>query len=596
MTNIPYKKEEVDHKLEIIKYRGPDHKGILKCNDITLGHLRLAILDIDSRSNQPFAFKHLRIVFNGEIYNFEDVKKDLIELNYSFNTTSDTEVLLSAYDAWGKEMLDKINGMFAFAIYDLTKNEVFCARDRLGVKPFYYRWNKGKFEICSQLQPLIHKNSEVSKKAVSIFLDCGYVPSPFSIIKDVEKLPPGKFLVIDLNNQTKKVRTYWDLKKTKIRDLNFDQAKTELVDLLKDAIKIRLQSDVELGTFLSGGIDSALVTAIASEISKDKINTFTIGFEDSAYDESKVAEQFADILGTNHTTTFCKGSEILDLISRFQEVYDEPFADSSSLPSLLLNKITKNFVTVAISGDGGDESFIGYNHFQTVEKFIKLSRIPYGMRRILALLPLPKKIKHIIRLKSKFDFIERIFIGNQKLNKKKSKDWIQEHYSSYKTLSNSAIQQTADLNIKLWLENDSNVKVDRASMASSVEVRSPFLDYRIVEFARDLPQSFKYKDDKRKIILKEVLKDYIPENIFNQPKKGFSVPMSNWLRNELKEEVLHTLKNERLKDLNVINFDKYESMVTAHLANKNNYANEIWTVCVLSLWLDNFYKLKNGYS
>src|SRR5690554_141817 len=572
LTNIPFQEEEVKTKLEKIKYRGPDYTGVLKKDCVTLGHLRLAILDLDQRSNQPFQYNNLTIVYNGEIYNFKDIREELEDLGYSFQTTSDTEVLIKGYDAWGEQILDKLNGMFAFVVYDSNKQEVFCARDRLGVKPFYYYWKDGQFEICSQLQPLMNEESKVSSESVSIYLSTGYVPSPFSILEDVYKLQPGCSLSIDLKKKSKEIKKYWDLEEVEILDVTYDEAKDRVETLLKDAVKIRMQADVPLGTFLSGGIDSALVTALAAEMSSEKIKTFTIGFDDPKYDESKVAEKFASILGTEHTTTTCKVEDVLELIPKLIEVYDEPFADSSALPSLLLNKKTKQHVTVALSGDGGDESFIGYNHFRTILKFKKLEQIPFVFRKTISkLLPKSNKYKNILSCKNENQFIERIFAKNIQLS------WINNHYWQYLNLSNHSLQKAADLNIKLWLENDSNVKVDRASMAYSVEIRSPFLDYRIVELARRLPMSFKFGENKTKRILRDVLSNYIPEEVFNLPKSGFSIPLDKWIKNELRDEIENNITIKSFVSIN-----DFEQIYNG-LDFKNNTIK--WRLYMLSKWL-----------
>ena len=572
LTNIPFQEEEVKTKLEKIKYRGPDYTGVLKKDCVTLGHLRLAILDLDQRSNQPFQYNNLTIVYNGEIYNFKDIREELEDLGYSFQTTSDTEVLIKGYDAWGEQILDKLNGMFAFVVYDSNKQEVFCARDRLGVKPFYYYWKDAQFEICSQLQPLMNEESKVSSESVSIYLSTGYVPSPFSILEDVYKLQPGCILTIDLKKKSKEIKKYWDLEEVEILDISYDEAKDRVETLLKDAVKIRMQADVPLGTFLSGGIDSVLVTALAAEMSSKKIKTFTIGFDDPKYDESKVAEKFASILGTEHTTTICKVEDVLELIPKLIEVYDEPFADSSALPSLLLNKKTKQHVTVALSGDGGDESFIGYNHFRTILKFKKLEQIPFVFRKTISkLLPKSNKYKNILSCKNENQFIERIFAKNIQLS------WFNNHYWQYLNLSNHSLQKAADLNIKLWLENDSNVKVDRASMAYSVEIRSPFLDYRIVELARRLPMSFKFGENKTKRILRDVLSNYIPEEVFNLPKSGFSIPLDKWIKNELRDEIENNITIKSFVSIN-----DFEQIYNG-LDFKNNTIK--WRLYMLSKWL-----------
>ncbi|CAA9203393.1 asparagine synthase (glutamine-hydrolyzing) [Flavobacterium collinsii] len=593
ITNIPFAEEEVKQKLESIKYRGPDHTGIKKIDDLIFGHLRLSILDLDVRSNQPMQFEGYTIVFNGEIYNFGDIKSELEFLGYKFDTTGDTEVLLKGYKEWGKAVVSKLNGMFAFAIYNKIDRTIFCARDRFGVKPFYYSWNNEQFEICSQLRPIC-ENRELNQEAVSMYLDCTYIPSPFTIYKDVFKLPPGKTLEINLNSQTLEISEYWNLDTPVSSNLSYDQAKSKLHDLLKDAVKIRLQSDVPFGSFLSGGIDSALISGIAAKVSKEQVKTFSIGFEDPKYDESKIAAQYAEIINSKHKETICKAEDILEMIPKLIQVYDEPFGDSSALPSLLLNKVTKQYVTMALSGDGGDESFLGYNHFDWVAKFKHLIKTPFGIRIIASkmlwsnvLKSKTEPIKRILNIKSKNEFIAGIFVGYNSIVKKRNLDWL-SHYSGYKFWSKDLFQSTADLNIKLWLENDSNVKVDRASMAYSVEVRSPFLDYRIVEFARTLPISYRYQKGKKKRILRDILKEYIPEEIFDQPKKGFAVPIGTWIREELREEFESNLSDDFLNHVPNLNVPKFKKMFQDHLASKADYSSYIWRVYVLSKWYQEF--------
>lgn len=594
ITNRHYQKEEIQNKLKQIDFRGPNNLGVEKINNISLGHLRLSILDIDKRSNQPYQFNDLFITFNGEIYNFESIREELIILGYSFDTTSDTEVLIKGYSVWGKDLLDKLNGMFAFAIYDSTKEEIFCARDRLGVKPFYYYWKDGNFEICSQLEPLIEKDSKISEEAISIYLDCGYVPSPYSIIENIYKLSPGNYMVIDLGEKKKIIREYWNLKPVVTRDISYEKAKEELHELLKDAVKIRMQSDVPLGAFLSGGIDSSLVAAIASKISKKPVNTFTIGFEDPKYDESKVAQQFAKIIGSVHNETLCRPEDILNMLPTLVKVYDEPFADSSALPSLLLNSVTKQYATVALSGDGGDESFLGYTHFDLLNKFEKIERIPFFIRSVLSWFPWhklfkgrPETIKGILKSKKSDDFMWNTFSGNDTLQKKKNNSW-KKNYGGYKKWANDSLQRMADLNIKLWLENDSNVKVDRASMAFSVEVRSPFLDYRIVEFARTLPIKYRYDGKVKKKIVRDILSEYIPEEVFNQPKRGFAVPLDQWLRNDLKQDVLEKLNDDFLNQIPNLDIEKFKSKMDLFFIGKYNYSYLVWRLYVLSLWYNKY--------
>lgn len=593
LTNIPFEECVVKEKLESISFRGPDFTGIDRIENLTFGHLRLSILDLDPRSNQPMKDENLTIVFNGEIYNYIEIKKELIELGYNFKTKSDTEVLLLGFKHWGKSILEKINGMFAFSIYDATTNKLFSARDRIGVKPFYYYWNGSELEICSQIRPML-KGKKLNEDSISMFLDCMFIPSPYTIAKDIFKLPPGNYMEIDFNSNELIVKEYWNLKQVKIKDITYEDAKQELHELLIDAVKIRLQSDVPIGSFLSGGIDSALVSSIAAKVSPTQINTFSIGFDDPKYDESKIAETYAEIINSNHKTTICNPDDVLNLIPELVNVYDEPFADSSALPSLLLNKVTKQYVTVALSGDGGDESFIGYPYFDSLVKNKKIIDIPYPIRKFLShslFLKLFKLNSHRIRnaltTKTRNDFIENIFSRKGLLLKKKNQSWM-KHYQGYKKWSTIFLQKAADLNIKLWLENDSNVKVDRASMAYSVEVRSPFLDYRVIEFARTLPMKYRYEEGRQKKILRDILKEYIPEEVFDQPKRGFAVPIGNWMRNELRDEFITALNDDFLNKVPNLNVEKFKIMLDEHMSGKQKHTPNIWKIFVLSKWYDEF--------
>ncbi|EFK59782.1 asparagine synthase (glutamine-hydrolyzing) [Sphingobacterium spiritivorum] len=595
LTNFSCKEEQVRKKLNSISFRGPDNLQINKVKEIILGHLRLAILDLDKRSNQPYSFEQFHIVFNGEIYNFKDIREELISCGFSFETTSDTEVLIKGYAYWGKEFVSRLNGMFAFAIYDEVKGEIFCARDRLGVKPFFYYWKDGAYEICSQLRPLVNKNLQISKEAVSIYLDCGYIPSPLTIFEDVFKLQPGHTLSIDLNNKTKKIEKYWDLKEVETTTLTYGEAKEQLHALIINAVKIRMQADVPLGSFLSGGIDSALVSAIAAKHSSVPINTFTIAFEDPKYDESKIAQQYASIIGSNHKETLCNPEQILQMLKDFTKVYDEPFADSSALPSLLLNKITKDDVTVALSGDGGDESFIGYWHLMLVDKFKKVAGIPFTIRKALSKIPYhiilgtrPETLKGFLSSKDENELIVKIFTSFDSLNLKKDYTWVDKYYPQFRKLSKEPLQRAADFNIKLWLENDSNVKVDRASMAFSVESRSPFLDYRIIEFARTLPISYRFKNGVTKRIIRDILKEYIPEEVFTQPKKGFAIPLNAWIRGELKDDILSKLNDAFLHSVPNLDVLKFKKQLGEHLENKYDYSFSIWKLYILALWCEEF--------
>ena len=593
LTNIPLEKEKLEVKLEAISHRGPDFTGTHQQDDLIFGHTRLSILDLDPRSNQPMIHENLVLVFNGEIYNYQTIKTELQELGETFSTQSDTEVLLLGYKRWGKALVPKLNGMFAFSIYDREKREVFSARDRLGVKPFYYSWDNGVFEICSQINPL-SEGKTIDQQAIEIYLQTGYIPSPWSIYKEVKKLKPGFTMTIRLTEQKIEFEQYWELRSPQPTKLSYQEAKEELHELLKDAVKIRLQSDVPYGSFLSGGIDSALVSAIANNAENGNLRTFTIGFDNPEYDESTLARKFSKIIQSNHRETICSAKDLIELLPTFFKTYGEPFADSSAIPSLLLNKTTKSEVTVVLSGDGGDESFLGYNHFEWLIKVLPFFKIPYFFRNLLGtLVPFQwfgkraEGIQEILKYKTINNFIEGIFTGfGPLLAEYKNVGWLKE-FKLFKILSDKPLQRAADLNIKLWLENDSNVKVDRASMAYGVEVRSPFLDYRVIEFARTLPTSYRFHNGKRKRILRDILNEYIPESVFDVPKKGFSIPIAEWMRNELKEDIQFHLNDDFLQSINGLNVKRVKKFMRLHFANERDYSAYIWRIYVLSKWFKN---------
>jgi asparagine synthase (glutamine-hydrolysing) len=595
ITNLDLKKDSILNKINKIKFRGPDNTGYTKIGKISVAHLRLSIIDLDKRSNQPFYYDGLYLTYNGEVYNYKEIRSELISLGYNFKTKSDTEVILISYHKWGRKMLDKMNGMFSFSIYDSNKNIIFSARDRLGVKPFYYKFNNGKFEISSQISPLENNSLTINNIAISAYLKTGYIPSPLSIFNEINKLSPGCYMIIDLKSNKLSIKKYWDLTKINQVKISYDEALNELEKLITDSVKIRLNSDVPMGTFLSGGIDSALITSIASKISNKKINTFTIGFEETRYDESKLAKKYSKILNTHHKKFLCKSSDLVDLIPDLNKFYDEPFADSSAIPSMFLNKKAKNDVTVVLSGDGGDESFFGYNHFFISKWVFIIFKFPYRIRKaLLNVIPFKtlsfffKKDKRVLKeifiLKDIRSYIKRIFISKP-LYLNDNISWF-NNYKSIFNFSNNIFQNIADLNIKLWLENDSNVKVDRSSMAYSVEVRSPFLDYRIIEFARSLPMDYRYSSIKRKKLLKDILKKYIPEQIFDIPKKGFSVPIKEWSRNQLKNEIKKKLNKKNLKKISGINIKKFQELMEEHFDGSLDFSLSIWRVYVLILWFD----------
>ena len=444
--------------------------------------------------------------------------------------------------------------------------------------------------MCSQIKPIAHgKNFNLDEDAISMYLDCKFIPTPYTIYKETKKLESGHYFQYSLADHTFEKFSYWDLREIERFAGTYEKAKLHLKSLLDDAVKIRLFSDVPLGSFLSGGVDSALVTAVASKLNKEPINTFTIGFEDEAFDESKVAEEYARILNTNHKTLICSAEDILNNLPTLLKVYDEPFADNSALPSLLLNSMTKKHVTVALSGDGGDESFLGYNHFESLLKNRWVMSMPHFLRKIFALVlsivhSPNSRIVNALSVAKKYEYLERIFSRMGLLLAQKKNNWL-KGFDKYRTLSNDFIQQAADLNIKLWLDGDSNVKVDRASMAYAVEVRSPFLDYRIVEFARTLPLEYRIQLGNKKRILKDLLGEHLPPEIFNLPKKGFSMPLESWLRNELRNDVEVSIDDKFLGKIPNLNVPYCKKILDEHLNKGKNHTESIWKLYILAKWV-----------
>jgi asparagine synthase (glutamine-hydrolysing) len=604
-TTIKYSESQVIDKLKRTAFRGPDQMGVKKINTdndnfVTFGHNRLSIIDLDPRSNQPFSYNDtVHLVFNGEIFNFQELKRTLQKLGYIFNTTSDTEVICAAYLEYGENCVSHFNGMFAFVIYDVKNQLLFGARDRLGQKPFYYYHNGKDFEFASQLSSiqLHHENLTISSKSINYFLEWGVVPDPHSIFNEISKLKAGYCFNFNLNTGELNKRQYWDIDfdaKTKFTG-SFQDAKVQLDELLSDAVKIRLFADVPVGVFLSGGVDSSLITALATKTSSTKAKTFSVKFNEKGFDESQFAQQVAEHLQTDHHVIECNYKEGIDLIQNFSHYYDEPFADASAIPSMLLSKYTRQHVTVALSGDAGDENFIGYHRYNWVRYMSQIYKLPKPIRLLAAstLNIIPHyKLKTIGRV-----------INNSSLNNAylstmygSAPTWIKNDFSYHSDFdelkylfhnSKNIYERISDFDIKTYLNWEINTKVDRASMAYSLEVRAPLQDYRIVKFARSLPTDYKYHNGTMKYILKELLYDYVPKHIFDRPKSGFTMPFKEWFKKDLKEFVLDELNDDALKSIPSIDVGKVKFMIKQHMDGSWNRYPLIWKLLVLKQWLNN---------
>lgn len=595
-TTINYNDKSIlDSKLTTMLQRGPDFGTYQKiAENLAFGHRRLAIVDLDHRSNQPFTYKDISIVFNGEIYNFLELKEQLIKLGYQFETTSDTEVLCAAYLEYGEDCVDYLNGMFAFVVYDPKKNILFGARDRLGKKPFYYLLNDNDFEFASKLSAIeVGKELEIDYESLNRYLYWNYIPEPYTPYKNVYKLPSATCFTYNLSSKSFHTKLYWDLvKENNLEYKDFDVAKDKLKTLLLDAVNIRMISDVPLGIFLSGGVDSSLVAAMAQSSNNTPIKTFSVKFNEKGFDESAYAKQVAESLGTDHTEIECSYEEGIDLIKNFSKYYDEPFADSSAIPSLLLSKHTKSNVTVALSGDGGDETFLGYNIYDIIQKRQKIYKLPKFFRNSLAaiLKTLPfyrtKLIADAIRLSG----IRNLYLSfyntiNTKWILKPERNPVYVGYLFNK--DKSLMEAISDFDTKAFLNGDCITKVERASMAFSLEVRSPLMDYRVIEFARKIPTSFKYGvDGTKKNILKAILYDYIPKELFDRKKAGFSMPLGIWFRTVLKNFLMDSFKEGNLKLVEgLIDTEEFMKIVKQHLDGKWDHTPRIWKILVLINWL-----------
>ena len=546
---------------DAIAYRGPDAEGFFedKENEVYLGHRRLSIVDL-SGGAQPMRDidDEYVITFNGEIYNHEEIRTELIKKGHRFLTkNSDTETLLEAYKAFGKEMLSRLNGMFAFAIYDKKKKEIFIARDRFGKKPVFYSFQNDTFIFGSELNALVkhpYFHFNVSRKALQKYFAYGYIPSPNSLYEQVYKLPGGHFIVFDLKQRNIAIRQWWNFEIEPFQQIPKNPEKIwseELIDLLQKAIKRRLMAEVPLGFFLSGGIDSSALVALSSGfLSQNKLNTFSIGFTEKSFDESLYAQMVANRYQTNHTTETLDLEKALALLPGIVNSLDEPMGDSSLLPTFLLSQLTRKYVTVALGGDGADELFCGYDPFKALNK-AKLyeSCVPKPMHKAISFLmarmpvshrnmSLDFKIKRTLRgLNYPDKFWNAVWMGPlapHEINELFEEELEMEDVYSEAIVAwegckqKNILDKATEFYVKLYLQDDILVKVDRASMLNSLEVRAPFLDIDLVNFIRKIPVEYKFRNSESKYILKKALEPYLSKEILYRKKKGFGVPVGKW--------------------------------------------------------------------
>lgn len=603
-----FTEKELHLMTDAIKYRGPDAEGHFMDDTVGLGHRRLSIIDLSVTANQPMLSTCGRyvIVFNGEVYNFKEIAKELKVKKPSLHlkTTSDTEVILEAFVHWGEGFVNKLNGMYAFAIYDKETKVLFIARDRMGIKPLYYYWDGDSFLFTSELKALKELHSKIKLtlniSAINEFLHLGYIPEPHSIYLNIQKFPSGSYARVEAGKAT--FTKYWKPEDRIERNVTSDYsiAKDELKGLIESSVKYRMISDVPFGTFLSGGIDSSLVTAVAQNNSSVPVNTFSIGFKDATHNESSYAKSVADQLGTNHHELMIDEKEAIDLVQQLNSIYDEPYADSSAIPTLLVSKLARQYVKMTLSGDGGDELFMGYGAYRWAKRLS--NPLFSGVRKPVAMAfsalgSRYKRIGQLLNYQEATTLKSHIFSQEQCLfSRIEIKTLMNTGFASDISLAEheepfnrrlTAAEKQALFDLNYYLKDDLLVKVDRATMHHSLETRVPLLDFRIVEFALNLSPSLKMNGSMSKYMLKEVLYDYLPEELFDRPKQGFSVPLAKWLRGELKFLIDDYLSETLIRKHGIVNYQAVQVIKEQFLVKNIDYLyNRIWLLIVLHKWLE----------
>ena len=616
-----------------LRYRGPDDQGIWTDEEsgIALGHRRLSIIDLSKHGHQPMqsACGRFITVFNGEIYNFRELSKILEKAGHTFRGHSDTEVLLAAIVEWGvKKAIQQFNGMFAIAIWDRQERQLYLARDRMGEKPLYYGWVGNVFMFASELKAFhACKNFSpaVNRHALTLYFRYKYIPYPYSIYDGIYKLIPGSIQTISAENKTMSApQTYWSLSQLAENGLadSFTDSEQHVVDdferVLGDAVQMRMISDVPLGAFLSGGIDSSSVVALMQSRSNRPVETFSIGFNEADYDEAIYAKSVAKHLGTSHTELYVTASEAMDIIPLLAQMYDEPFADFSQIPTHLVAQLARKKVTVALSGDGGDELFAGYwRHFMATRIWNTSQNSPRFMRHlfsngITSLSPgcwdkLRQSVKLLLPEKlQNFPVGDRAYKLAGILRSDTQEDMYRSLVSDWVNPEQLVINgrepqlesmdgidglQSSDFrNCMMYLDSmnylpgDILTKVDRATMAVSLEARVPFLDPNVIEFAWRVPLEMKIRNGKGKWLLRQLLSRYVPESMFNRPKMGFGVPIDSWLRGPLREWAEDLLEEKKLNEQGYLNADLVGKTWQEHLSGRYNNQNQLWNVLMFQSW------------
>lgn len=607
--------EQLVEMNDTMYHRGPNDSGaqIYPMKDgfaVGLAQRRLSILDLSPSGHQPMHSKDGRVslVFNGEIYNFSELKKELSD--YSFCSTCDTEVILAAYLKWGIDCVKKLNGMFAIAIFDRETQALHLVRDRIGKKPLYYWFENGNLVFASELKPIMVCPGFAKRIQTGVlprYLYQQYISGPETVFENVYKVAPGERITF-VNGKLQKQK-YWDLKevyhqKKENPPKSFEEAKAQLKALLETAVAQRMVADVPLGTFLSGGYDSSLVTAVAQSLSREPVKTFSIGFEEKQYNEAEYAKEVAAYLGCDHTEMYIGEQDMFRLIESIPKYYDEPFADSSQIPSMLVSELARKDVTVALSGDGGDEFFCGYNVYDKVLQAQKLDKIGAVAGAVGDVLHITDKYPFKVRViaknrnkEAKTQFIAGNYLKAAEGMVRKDKNTFLPCYYDFETKYQEKNWQERRmlLDMETYLPEDILCKVDRASMKYSLETRCPILDTNVMEYAFSLPHEFKYGNGMKKRILKELAYDYIPREMLERKKTGFSVPLDKWLRGPLKEQVLAFAGAEFLDRQGIFDAAYVEGFLKNYMEKGDggsgtgaNYSRMVWAFFMFQRWYETY--------
>jgi asparagine synthase (glutamine-hydrolysing) len=641
---IAYDKEDIGEELlremcDSFSYRGPDDKGIYlkkagQGNDGTiavgLGHTRLSIIDLSDAGHQPMSNEDgsLWVVYNGEIYNFKEIKADLEKRGHKFKSHTDTEVILHLYEEEGIDCVNRFNGMFAFAIWDEKKSSLFICRDRIGIKPLIYYWDGSQFAFSSEIKALLCDPSiprDLDYEALRLYLTFSYVPSPYTIFQGIRKLDPGHYIL--LKNGKLENRPYWDLPLSADADTDSlsisNQAeiyKKRIYESVSEAVRKRLIADVPLGAFLSGGIDSSIVVGFMAKHSKEPVKTFSIGFKDiKLFDETEYAREVADHFGTDHHEFKLTYKDILDVFPRVLSTFDEPFADSSAIPTYIVSRETRKYVTVALSGDGGDELFAGYRSYLGEYWYKRYMRIPTLLRKGIVepmVLGLPDardvRVMEYIRRMKKFirgtsgAFAERVLAlkeifprdirehllmalrnGGTLHGNDPALEMIQRDLEAYE---GDRLNSILYLDVKNSLPGDMLNKVDWMSMRNSLEVRVPLLDHHVVQLAFRIAGKLKLRRGKTKYLLKETFRDLLPSSLYRRPKAGFEIPISRWLKTDLRFLLEQYLDEERIKRQGIFRYGVIKGLMDDFLKMKTDTSWMLWNLIVFEYWYETYFE------